>query len=225
MEKDAVEKELQKNNFLQIQILRDKITSLSRKQNLLSQRYGGMLNRQPANNAALEATEKQLDELEAQIGDLEVDLTLLQDAEVQRRSRAIANRQGEAVLPSSSSSAVLIDSPSMYTARDSMSPLTTATNTVGGKEDRQPTQAADLTGEPPETVDISKLLCVECEKIPSNHCCRKCKQRVCTVCCTTKRHLEMVWWCKTCFANESNESQAIIRAGDYVSDNDCMEPE
>ena len=66
-------------------------------------------------------------------------------------------------------------------------------------------------------LDIFRL-CIECNEVPSTHFCRKCKQRVCSRCCIAKRNLEMVWWCAKCFANESDESQAIIRTGDYVSD-------
>ena len=91
LERQAVEKERQKNNFLKERILRDKLAALSRKQNLLSQRYSTMLNRQPVDSTALQAIEKLLDDLESQVGDLEVELTLLQDAEVQRRSQALAN--------------------------------------------------------------------------------------------------------------------------------------
>ena len=91
LERQAVEKERQKNNFLKERILRDKLAALSRKQNLLSQRYSTMLNRQPVDSTALQAIEKLLDDLEFQVGDLEVELTLLQDAEVQRRSQALAN--------------------------------------------------------------------------------------------------------------------------------------
>ena len=74
----------------------------------------------------------------------------------------------------------------------------------------------------PQVFDMFRL-CIECnEQVPSNHFCRKYKQLVCSRCCTAERNLEMVWWCEKCFANESAESQAIIRAGDYVSD--CNEP-
>ena len=83
-ERQAVEKEHCKNNFLKERILRDKLAALSRKQNLLSQRYSAMLHRQPAvDSMALQAMEKLIDDLESQVGDLEEKLTPLQDAEVQ----------------------------------------------------------------------------------------------------------------------------------------------
>jgi hypothetical protein len=38
-------------------------------------------------------------------------------------------------------------------------------------------------------------LCIECSVLPSVHKCRRCKQYVCNMCCSTNRGLEMVWWC------------------------------
>jgi hypothetical protein len=57
LKRHAVEKERQKNSFLKERILRDKLAPLSHKQNLLLQRYSSVLNRQPFDNMALEATE------------------------------------------------------------------------------------------------------------------------------------------------------------------------
>ena len=95
-----------------------------------------MLNHQPSNNVALEGAEKRLDELEAQIRTLEVELMALQDSEVQRRSRAIANRQEEAARASLSSSAILVGNSVMFTARESMSSLTTGMTSGKEKEDQ-----------------------------------------------------------------------------------------
>jgi hypothetical protein len=53
--------------------LQDKLASLSRKQNILLQRYSSMHDRQPADNMALEATEKLQDDFDSQIGDLEAE--------------------------------------------------------------------------------------------------------------------------------------------------------
>ena len=167
-----------------------------------------MLHRQPVDNMALQAIEKSQDDLESQVGDVEVELTLLLDAEVQQRSKAIASNDNErAVSWSSSSSVLILDHDACSTlaqgARDimSMSPLTTATHTDSKNE---------------ETKNSDK--CMECMLVPTDHRCRKCTHRVCSACCSTKRHLEMVWWCEMCFNKESPESKAIIRAGDYCSD-------
>lgn len=224
LERQALEKERQKNNFLKERILRDKLSALSRKQNVLSQRYSAMLNRQPVDNMALQAIEKIQDDLESQVGDLEVELTILQDAEVQRRSQAIASHDNDRAVSRSSSSSILVDDHAASTltmlgARDfmSMSPLTTATHTGGTPtETNRNDEDTNRTNDDEEAQNSNK--CIECKSVPTDHRCRKCTQRVCSACCNTKRQLEMVWWCEMCFNKESPESKAIIRAGDYCSD-------
>ena len=58
--------------------------------------------------------------------------------------------------------------------------------------------------------------CTECNLMPSNHTCLKCKRvRVCSVCCDANRGLQNNPWCKTCFENETPASQTKIRNGDY----------
>jgi hypothetical protein len=67
--------------------------------------------------------------------------------------------------------------------------------------------------------DESSLLCNECGIIPTQRQCRKCKDRyVCDVCCSTKRGLELIWWCDICFGKETTASQNLIRSGDYDSE-------
>ena len=40
--------------------------------------------------------------------------------------------------------------------------------------------------------------CIECNE-PTSHSCQGCKRYVCSICCETKRGLEMAWWCEECF--------------------------
>ncbi|KAI2505022.1 hypothetical protein MHU86_9378 [Fragilaria crotonensis] len=63
-------------------------------------------------------------------------------------------------------------------------------------------------------------LCIECKQTPSTHKCRRCKQFVCDPCCYEKRGLELIWWCATCFDDESLTNQQQIREGKYESDNE-----
>ena len=58
--------------------------------------------------------------------------------------------------------------------------------------------------------------CIECNE-PSNHSCEKCNKSVCSVCCSEKRGLEMVWWCDVCFKTQSLWNQRLIREGNYSS--------
>jgi hypothetical protein len=43
-----------------------------------------------------------------------------------------------------------------------------------------------------------KNICIECNERTS-HSCQGCKRYVCSICCETKRGLEMAWWCEGCF--------------------------
>ena len=74
----------------------------------------------------------------------------------------------------------------------------------------------DLTG---TSITVERKrgdLCIECNEMPSQHKCRKCKEYVCNACCSSKRELEMVWWCGKCFDEESLSTQNEIRKGGYV---------
>ncbi len=61
-------------------------------------------------------------------------------------------------------------------------------------------------------------LCIESNATPSTHKCRKCKETICDLFCSSKRNLEMVWWCGRCFDKESLTNQTQIREGKYESD-------
>jgi hypothetical protein len=63
-------------------------------------------------------------------------------------------------------------------------------------------------------------MCIECKQTPSTHKCRKCKQFVCDPSCYGKRGLEVIWWCATCFDEESLTNQQQILEGKYKSDNE-----
>jgi hypothetical protein len=55
-----------------------------------------------------------------------------------------------------------------------------------GDEDAGDESSADV-------VDNNR--CIECDE-PSSHSCQRCKRCVCSICCETKRGLEMAWWCE-----------------------------
>ena len=58
--------------------------------------------------------------------------------------------------------------------------------------------------------------CMECNTIPTDHICLKCKKvRVCSICCDTNRDLQNNPWCKVCFESETPASHEIIRNGNY----------
>jgi hypothetical protein len=61
--------------------------------------------------------------------------------------------------------------------------------------------------------------CIECETL-TNHSCRKCKRCVCSMCCQSKRNLEMAWWCEECFKTRGSWEQMLIRQGNYSTSDD-----
>ena len=82
-----------------------------------------------------------------------------------------------------------------------------------------PTGVVESPMETPPTTQQLALVCVECS-INTTHKCHKCKQYICTMCCSEERKLEMSWWCQECFDTESFDKQQIIRAGCYESDDE-----
>ena len=64
--------------------------------------------------------------------------------------------------------------------------------------------------------------CIECNE-PSSHLCRRCKRSVCSICCATKRELEMAWWCEECYKKQSLFNQMLIREGTYSSGDEDKE--
>ena len=75
--------------------------------------------------------------------------------------------------------------------------------------------------EPIETAGASaRTVCIECKQTPTTHKCRRCRQFVCDFCCSEKRGLQMIWWCGTCFDDESLTNQKQIREGKYESDDE-----
>jgi len=66
----------------------------------------------------------------------------------------------------------------------------------------------------------ARTVCIECKQTPTTHKCRRCRQFVCDFCCSEKRGLQMIWWCGTCFGDESLTNQKQIREGKYESDDE-----
>ena len=61
--------------------------------------------------------------------------------------------------------------------------------------------------------------CIECHQ-PSNHSCRKCKKRVCSLRCYERRKLEVAWWCNMCFKTQSPWKQQLIHNSTYTTPSD-----
>jgi hypothetical protein len=133
-----------------------------------------------------------LDMYDKEIEQLEQQLQDIQKAEMKRRQSA-GNRKEAMVRPT-----IVIEDMDLLPCVAATTPLTAA----GGAQRTQ------------------SNVCIECNVTPSTHKCRKCKEFICDLCCSSKRNLEMVWWCGRCFDNESLTNQRQIREGKYESDDD-----
>jgi hypothetical protein len=211
---ESLESERQKNALLKIRRIREKIHAANRKHDQLSNviyRSG-----EQGNSNIRDQQLQRLLVHETEISELETKLDELLDAETDRRQKVLSDRttahhlerkqQGE----QEARRVTQDDSPHSW-----CSSLSSRDNNNLGVITTTPLNAAASIGH--ET----SLLCNECGVMPTQRKCRKCKERyVCDVCCSTKRGLELAWWCATCFGKESAASQTLIRSGDYDSEAD-----
>jgi hypothetical protein len=218
MNDESMENERQKNAVLKIRRVRDKIDAVTRKHDHLSRQIsrsenGGMNTMRNQQIEKLTAYETELD-------DLELQLDALLDAESKRREKVICHRETAHCRAGQQA-----ELKQMTTQDDGSRPWSSSSSSSsvaaiieGTTEDKK--CASNIGGNPMITaIGGSVVMCFECSIMPTKHKCQKCKERfVCDVCCSTKRGLELVWWCETCFARETPAAQALIRSGNYDSD-------
>lgn len=196
---DFAEKELQKRSYLEALIVRDKLAAVTRKSDRLTEKYNRAKKGMAANEMKV-----LLDTYDAEIEGLEQQLQDIQQAEMKRR-RQLAQLVQAPQSPSTNKEARTVCPTIEFEDIDLVSRLPAATtpSTAAAREAQRSEQSK---------------FCVECNVTPSTHKCRKCKEVVCDLCCSSKRNLEMVWWCGSCFDNESPTNQRQIREGKYESD-------
>ena len=101
--------------------------------------------------------------------------------------------------------------------------------TLTGKRKASDDDDATLTGkrragdnDDAAVVGTSKFIpkdkdaCIECNQ-PSNHSCRKCKKRICSLCCYERRKIAVAWWCDVCFKTQSPWKQHLIHNSTYTT--------
>lgn len=207
---ESTENELQKHALLKITRVRERIGVVMRKYDWLSRKVTLSENgNSNVHTEKLGAYETELEELESQL-----DVLLQEEAE--RRGKVLSARASAVADQQEHKQRTLQDhdEQKQRSLRDDGSVSLLSSSSSAG------------ISSPPENKDVCAIagnttgpFCNECSIIPANHKCRKCKERyVCDVCCSTKRDLELVWWCETCFAKETPAAQALIRSGHYDSD-------
>jgi hypothetical protein len=204
-EAEFAEKEQQKTAFLEVRIIRDNLASLTRKQDRLLKMYYNS-KKGPVQNKM----KTDLDRYEAEILELETSLQVLQESELHRRKKLMLS-QGVAAAVNMPAADVddVAETAGSGTTSPSMASVPVPIVEI-------PFEDSGQRGGVP--LQSSITVCSECKQIPSTHKCRKCRQFVCDLCCSEKRGLELVWWCGTCFDNESLSNQRQIRDGKYESD-------
>ena len=200
-EAEFLEKEQQKTAFLEVRIIRDNLASLTRwKQDQLFQRYY-----HSTKGPIQDQMKTDLDRLEAEILELETSLRILQETELHRRKkRKITPQHGADVLVAADLDVSVNATASPEASSTSMPRIVSI-----------PCKDAGLGVASKESITI----CTECNQIPTTRTCRQCKQYVlCDLCCSEKRGLELIWWCGSCFDDESLSNQCQICNGKYGSD-------
>ena len=133
---------------------------------------------------------EQVDIYEVEISRLESKLKDVQTSEVERRATALLTSSTDVlrVEEEDSTTTLVVETPALQS--------TSQTN-------------QQVPGE---------SVCIECGITSTMHTCRRCKLYVCSMCCSTHRQFEMIWWCARCFDVQSPTTQNMIRDGNYNSD-------
>jgi hypothetical protein len=202
-EAELIEKELQNTQHLELRIICDNLISLN------SRRHDRLLERfyRTPNGPMQDKIKGNLDRYNREIDELEMNLKKLHEAEVSRRNKhVLISRQAAAAASSFGTSSVQIEPPREIQCSEML--RTTSLATL-----RASSPATTMSGVPllaldlPPVCDVSFICMIDCKKNPSTHKCRKCHQFVCDISRSEKRGLEMIWWCETCFENESLSNQ------------------
>jgi hypothetical protein len=208
---ESMEKEEKQHHQLCVRLVRDKLAARRRRSEVLLQQLtlSSKYKKRPDSTLfdKMESNEEEIDTLEHE-------LATLQERECQRHREMMEKRRTRMTSVPTMIGMNPIEMTGSFESSGNDSGGTDSTNTPrnGGKMNNNMTPASDVV---PQTSD-AKNVCMECNLIPTNHLCLKCKVvRVCACCCDEHRGLYNNTWCKGCFEKETPASQQIIRNGDY----------
>jgi hypothetical protein len=172
---DFAEKELQKRSYLEVLIVRDKLAAVTRKSDRLTDKFYRTKKGLAANEMKL-----LLDKYDEEIEVLEQQLQNIQKAEMKRRQSA-SSATGR---PSVAGGSTTADSTSA--AQESTVKAIRPTIVI---EDLDFCPAVATTRSPSDGTQPTKSsVCIECNVTPSTHKCRKCREFICDLCCSSKRN-------------------------------------
>ncbi|KAI2509845.1 hypothetical protein MHU86_4556 [Fragilaria crotonensis] len=225
LEAEALEKQEKQHHSMRLRIIRDKLAARRGKREVILQQLtlSSKFRKKP-DDVLLEKMQSNEDEIEK----LELELEKQQQSECDRQSRVLEEKRSTVKLSIEMATPMIGTSGSFGSSGIESSTSEDNENGSGrGGNDRitrlltNDTKNDDADGNKSTPrantpMSITTSTCTECNLMPSNHTCLKCKRvRVCSVCCDTNRGLQNNPWCKTCFDNETPASQTRIRNGDY----------
>ena len=220
---EAMEKEESKNHYLRVRLVRDKLTSRRRRSEVFLQRLNlSSKNKKKPDTSLFDKMDANEDEIE----NLEKELVILQEEECRRHSERMEKKRREISSAASIAATTITGmTPMMIAASGSFESATSGIESSSGNDSggNEATTTPYNNGNDwtrndgtPNVMTPDIMTCMECNMIPTNHTCLKCKQvRVCACCCDENRELRNIIWCKGCFENETPALQEIIRNGDY----------
>jgi hypothetical protein len=220
LEAEALEKQEKQHHSMRLRIIRDKLAARRGKREVILQQLtlSSKFRKKP-DEILLEKMQSNEDEIEK----LELELEKQQQSECDRQIRVLEEKRSTVKLSIEMATPMIGTSGSFGSSGIESSTSDDNENGSGrGGNDRITlnTKNDDADGnESTPRANTPKNItttCTECNLMPSNHTCLKCKRvRVCSVCCDANRGLQNNPWCKTCFENETPASQTKIRNGDY----------
>jgi hypothetical protein len=166
---EILEKELQKHNYLQIRMVKDKTAFTTWRCNRLTDRYNQMKKGQEA-----QEVKTSINEHEAEILELESKLKALQEAEVERRHEMLDMMKHhfdvDKEMENKMGMSIRLGNQEMYQAE--ISELQSMEMRLEHKQD-------NLQNDSTET---GPAVCVECSVNPTSHRCCQCRQHIYAIC-------------------------------------------
>jgi hypothetical protein len=209
---ESMEKEEKQQHQLQVRLVRDKLAARRRRSEVLLQKIG-LASKSKKKTDDTTMLEKKVESIESEIEVLENELENLQEIECDRHSKMLEKRRKMTCVETMMEIGALPISISESFESNCTESGSGKDESDANKENhKNETEVVNVSG-----VDAAaSKICMECNLLPTDHVCLKCKAvRVCSCCCDEKRELQNVTWCQACFEKETAENQVAIRNGNY----------
>ena len=192
LEVEALEKEEKQQHGTCVRLVRDKLTACRRRSDILLQQLR-LFARSKKNTTALF---DKLEATEAEVEKLEYELVALEERECGRHMQILEKKRCMALAASIERTQSIIGKGDSFDSFASSGLESSSSsgghNESGGNEDIDDDNNGDGSDGSKNTATASSMpyndgtKCMECNTIPTDHICSKCKKvRVCSICCDT----------------------------------------